>query len=489
MAASGLRAPMQRVRLDEDELPGAEPAPSGPERLRAWAVRRPARAVSAVVVATVVLAVALVGAPRWAAGQERAAVLGAAAFPGAVRSLTDAPGVRWTAAVDGSSPPLLVGDVIVATVGGPHDGRQILGLDAVTGQQRWAVPLGADPAPENVLCRALDAQLACVVGPAPPSDRRVLVPSEPRADDGRAELLVLDPADGTVLSRSPVGGWVVATAQAGSDLVVATYAWGMLTVRRLDPATGEARWQTQRWSTFQSASNGRVALVAAAGLVLAAGNDVTLVLDAATGERLPRPPGATVADQTRLLEDGTLVRTRYRLRDAGVDAVSELSTGLGRPWASVRGVLVAPTVSDGTSGLVFAAGGLTEGSTGGRVRAYDRGTAEQVWLASAPAPEVDVDAGGRVVLRGGGALVGLDAATGELSWSRTFGPSIGRAFTDGRRVAVEHDASDGTAVLTSLSLDDGASLWEIPLPAGTTRVVRMGSQLYALGDDVLVALR
>lgn len=476
---------MQRVRLDEDERASVADPPSGPQRLRGWVARRPGRAAAAVVATVVVLATVVVGAPRWAADQERAAVLGAAAFPGAVRSLADPPGVRWTTAVDGSVVPLLVGDVIVA-VGATTAGRQIVGLDVVDGQQRWSVSLADHPAPENVLCRPLEGHLACVVGPAPPSDRRVLVPGDTNGDDGTAVLLVLDPVDGTVLHRSDIGGWVVATAQAGSDLVVATYAWGMLTVRRLDPATGAVRWQTQRWSTFQSASNGRVSLVAAAGLVLAAGNDVTLVLDAASGERLPRPAGATVEDQTRLLEDGTLVRTRYRLRDAGVDAISQLSTGRGEPWASVRGVLVAPTVSDGSSGLVFAAGGLT---SGGRVRAYDRGTAEQVWLASAPAPEVVVDAAGRVVLRGGGALVGLDAATGKEAWTHAFGPSIGRAFTDGRRVAVEHDTSDGTPVLSAVALDDGAAAWEVPVPAGTTRVVRLGSHLYALGDDALVALR
>ena len=56
-------------------------------------------------------------------------------------------------------------------------------------------------------------------------------------------------------------------------------------------------------------------------------------------------------------------------------------------------------------------------------------------------------------------------------------------------MAVEHDASDGAPVLSAVSLDDGAAAWEVALPVGTTRVVRLGSQLYALGDDALVALR
>jgi outer membrane protein assembly factor BamB len=480
---------MQRVSLDEDEAPGVDVVPSGSERLRGWVVRRPGAATAAAIVVVVLLATALVGVPRWSAGQERADVLGAAAFPGAVRTMADAPRARWTVAVDGSVTPVLVGDVIVATVGAPGAERSLVGLDAVGGEQRWAVPLRESPVPENVLCRPLGGQLVCVVGPAPPTDQQLLEPPDATADGGDAAVLVIDPTDGTVRSRSVTPGWVVATAQAGSDLVVATYAWGMLTVRRLDPATGVARWQTQRWSTFQSASNGRVSMTAAGGLVLAAGNDVTLVLDATTGKRLPRQAGATVADQTRLLDDGTLVRTRYRLRDAGVDAVSELSTGEGATWGSVQGVLAQPAASDGTSGLVFGAGGLSAQSSGGRVRAYDRATGESVWLAEAPASEVAVDASDRVVLRGGSDLVGLDAATGAQVWMREFGPSVRRTFTDGRRVVVEHETADGTPVLTAVSLDRGTDVWEAPFPGGTSRAVRLGAHLYALGDDTLVALR
>ena len=172
---------------------------------------------------------------------------------------------------------------------------------------------------------------------------------------------------------------------------------------------------------------------------MAAGNEVTLLLDARTGERLPRPEGAAVTDQVRLLDDGTLVRTRFRVREAGVDAVSELSTGRQDPWSTVRGSLVEPGVSDGTSGLVFTASGLTGGPLGGRVRAYAPGSTEAVWRALAPAPEVAADVAGRVVLRGGGALVGLDARTGEQVWRRSFGPTIGRTFTDGEHLVVERE--------------------------------------------------
>ncbi|MDQ0373474.1 outer membrane protein assembly factor BamB family protein [Cellulomonas humilata] len=493
---SALRPVMQRVGLDEDDAAVEDGVRSGPQRLRAgvarlgsWAARRPARAVVASVCALAVLGTVSVGVPSWVSRHERDAVLGAAAFPGAVRVLEQAPRVRWSADVDGTVAPVLAGDVIVAATQASPTGRRIVGLDVVAGHERWSVPLDDALVPERVQCRPLDAQLVCVVGPDAPSDTRRFDPDASAAQVGASALLRIDPADGRVLSRSDVPGWVVATEQVGSDLVVATYSWGMLAVRRLDPATGAVRWQTQRWSTFRSAGSSRVSLVAAGDLVIAAGNEVTLLLDALTGERLPRPAGAAPSDQVRLLDDGTLVRTRFRVREAGVDAVSELSFGRQDPWSTVRGSLVEPGVSDGTSGLVFTASGLTGGPLGGRVRAYAPGSTEAVWRALAPAPEVAADVAGRVVLRGGGALVGLDARSGEEVWRRSFGPTIGRSFTDGEHLLVEREGYGGLPMLTALSLDDGATDWDAPLPADAPRPLRIGQHLYALGDGRLVALR
>ena len=44
-------------------------------------------------------------------------------------------------------------------------------------------------------------------------------------------------------------------------------------------------------------------------------------------------------------------------------------------------------------------------------------------------------------------------------------------------------------MLTALSLDDGATDWDAPLPADAPRPLRLGPHLYALGDARLVALR
>jgi hypothetical protein len=222
---------------------------------------------------------------------------------------------------------------------------------------------------------------------------------------------------------------------------------------------------------------------------MATGNEVTLLLDARTGDRLPRPTGSSVSDQVRLLDDGTLVRTRLRVRETGVDAGLELAVGRQDPWFTVRGSLVVPGVSDGASGLVFAASGLTGGPLGGRVSAYAPGSSEAVWRALIPAPAVAADVAGRVVVRGAGALVGLDARTGEAVWRRSFGPAMGRTFTDGERLVVEREGAGEVPMLTALSLDDGETVWDAPLPLDAPRPLRLGQHLYAVGDSRLVALR
>lgn len=486
---------MQRVALDEAGAPDDDRTRSGPERMRAgtarlssWAARRPARAVVACVGVLAVLLTASVGVPRWAGSHERGTVLQAAPFPGAVHPLASAPRERWSATVDGSVAPVLAGDVVVVVTDVDEVGRRIVGLDVVEGDERWSLALDDALVPQTVLCRELDAQLVCVVAPPAPSDSSRLVPGPDDPEAGASVVLRIDPADGRVLSRSEIAGWVVATAQSGADLVVATYAWGLLAVRRLDPSTGATRWETQRWSTFHSAGSSRVRLVAAGGLLMATGNEVTLLLDASTGERVPRPRGSAVSDQVRLLGDGTLVRTRFQVRESGVDAVSELTTA-STPATTVRGSLVEPGVSDGASGLVFTASGLTEGPVGGRVRAYAPGSADVVWQAPEAAPEVAADVAGRVVVRAGDALVGLDARTGARVWRTSLGPTTGRAFTDGERLVVERDTAGAVPVLTAVSLDDGSTLWDAPLPVDAPRPVRLGSHLYAVGDSRLVALR
>lgn len=486
------RPAMQLVGLDEDANDTSSPVRSAPERLheaatgaRTFASRRPGTAGAVVLAVVGLLATVVLVGPGWLSARERAEVLGPAAFVGAVDSLRAAPQVRWTAQVDGSAAPLLVGDVVVVTTGSVEDrDRQIVGLDAITGAGRWAIPLGAAPVPDSVTCKSVGDLLACVSGPTPTPDRRDLA-QVPDSDVGVGTLWAIDPTDGTVRAHHPVAGWVMATAAAGSDLVVASYVFGRLTIRRIELLTGRKVWETERFVTARSSTNGRIRLVVGGGLVMANGNDSTLLLDAATGERQARSTEALGVDETRLVADGTLVREQYRILGSAIVARSSLSTGEGDPWLTAEGSVLSVDVSDGSSGFTFTSDGL--GVDG--VRAYRPGFDQQAWQTPTQATRVSVDAAGRVVVRNGGTLAGLDAADGAVVWVRDLGAVSGPAVSDGRRIGVVRGGLDDRPVLVAVDLAEGTIEWELPLPPSTTRVVQLGTQLYAVGDDALVALR
>ncbi|WP_028046666.1 PQQ-binding-like beta-propeller repeat protein [Cellulomonas sp. URHE0023] len=485
------RPVMQLVGLDDDATVGSAPARSAPERLheaaahvRTWASRRPATAGVIAVVAVVLLAGGVAAGPHWLLERERARVLGPASFVGAVDSLRSVPEVPWTADVDGGVAPVLVGDVLVVTAGSVDAGdRRVVGLDAVTGATRWAVALGADPIPDAVACRSAGTLVTCVAGPSPAPDPRGLA-QVPDSPVGVSTLWAIDPMDGAVRSQHPISGWVQATAAAGADLVVATYASGRLAISRIEPVTGRQVWHSQWYASGRTKINGRLRMVVAGGLVLVSGADTSVLLDEETGER-PAPSTEPRVDETRLTADGTLVREHYRVLDSAIVARSSLSSGLGEPWLTAEGSVLPVDVSDGSSALTFTSDGL--GVDG--VRAYRAGADQQVWRTTTKATRVSVDVAGRVVVRSGGTLAGLDTSDGSLVWVRDLGAVSGSAVSDGRRVAVLSGGVDDHPVLVALDLADGGVEWRLPLPDGTSRVVRLGTQLYALGDDLLVALR
>ncbi|GIG19928.1 hypothetical protein Cch01nite_06520 [Cellulomonas chitinilytica] len=487
---------MQSVVVDEVEADGTadlRPAPARWQdegrRLGGWAVRRPFLAAAAVA-ALVGLVVAFgLAAPAIVTAQERRHVLAATAFPGAVHVLDAGPAVRWSASYDESVPPLLVGDTIVVVDGPDLQHRALVGLDVVTGARRWSVPLGAEPSPTQVRCQELAGHLVCLAGEGPPPDQRALAPGERPPEPAPAVLLVVDARTGDVLASHRVEGRVVAAAMTGGDVVVATYWWGAFAVRRIDPLTAQVRWERLDGAAVTVPAVGDVTLRAGGGLVVATVSGATLVLRAATGERV-RPAQRTAGtDETRMLADGTLVRTRYRLEAVGVDVMSDLSTGEGEPWLTARGVPVEPEVDDDASGLVFTSGALAGGPLVGRVSAYRPGRSEPVWRAFAPAREIAAVVGDRVVLRVAGALVGVDSRNGVQMWRRTFGLGLGRAFTDGRHLVLERTTPEEGATLMALDLETGRVDWTSPLPDGTSRVIQLGGHLYAAGDGDLVALR
>lgn len=500
MGAAGPGPALLRVPLDEvDEVDGGSPArPRSAFEHAAgvagawsrWRARSPWRAV-AVLAGAVGAALGLaVGAPGLVAAHERDTVLRPASFEGAIRA-SAAPAPRWTATVDDRVPPLLVGDtVVVATGPGPED-RSLTGLDVVTGAVRWRQPLGSSPVPVDVRCAGVGERVACTLGPDQVDDR-VAVRSGTVPPDTSAELVLLDASSGALLRRAPTPGRIASVgtddALAG-DVVLGSIADGALTVRRVDPATGTVRWVATRPSAFPAAASSRVRLAIGGGLVVASAEGSTLVVHAADGRRVPPPEDAVGTDETFLLGDGTLVRTRYRVHASGVDVVSELGGGDGERWLTARGVPVDPVVDDGSSPLVLTSSVLAGGPMGGLFRAYEPGRPGPRWQTLTPARDVAVAAAGRVVLRAAGELVALDEQTGRTVWRRTFGLGMGPVFSDGRLVVVQRTTPDEGSVLVAVELRSGAPRWTALLPDGVRTVVRLGAHLYVVTDDALTALR
>lgn len=503
MGAAAPGPALQRVPLDEvDEANagrGARPRTAVQNAARVagawsgWHARSPSRAVALLVGALVLVVGLAVATPAAVAAYERSTVLRPAAFDGAIRYAGAEPAVRWTTPVDTAVAPLLAGDTLVVATGtGPHD-RSLTGLDVVTGAVRWTVPLGSSPPAQDVRCLLVAERVACTVGAEAGTGRAaVRSRTEPPGPVPAARLLLVDPRTGVVLHRGATPGNVVSVATAdglGGDVVLAAIAHDVLTIRRVEPETGRLRWEARRPSAFPASPTSRVHLQVGGGLVVATAEGSTIVVRAADGTRVPPPSDAVGTDETFLRSDGTLVRTRYRLHTVGVDVVSELSDGSGDPWLTVRGVPVEPAVSDGASGLVFTSSTLAGGPLAGRVRAYLPDRPDAVWHALTPSREIAADVAGRVVLRAAGALVGLDAGSGETVWRRTFGLGMGSVFSDGRLVVVQRTTPDEGAVLLALDLVDGRTRWVADLPHDTRTVVRLGSHLYAMTEDALAALR
>ncbi|GAA3807688.1 outer membrane protein assembly factor BamB family protein [Cellulomonas soli] len=485
---------------DEVETAGVRPR-SGPERLgagvsrvRGWAATRPRRAAELALVALVLVAATVVAVPAGVTAWERHQVTRPAAFAGGVQTLAAPPAVRWMVSYDETVAPVLAGDVVV--VAGWSTGRRALvGLDVVTGARRWTVPLDARPDEDAVLCTVVEEPRAvvCAVG-APREPAPGDLPAETEQDPAglvgaRTTVLVLDPATGAVRRAVGLDGMVLVLEPLGADVVLGRVEGGVVAVERLAVASGRRRWvSVVRSSASMSVPHG-MRLEAHGERVLIVGVGAVRVLDARTGDPQTVDPGQGGADVVRLRPDGTLVRIRYELQADGIEVTSTLVRADGSASPGLRGVLVEPSVADGSSGLLFTASTLAADPYGGRVRAYDQQTGQEVWRAPVHSSAVDADVGGVVVLRGSGTFVGVDAGTGERLWWRPVGLGVVSVQSDGQRMLVVRRLPGEGTVVEAIGLRSGDLVWEASTPRRVDTVLRLGGLLYGSGDGLLVALR
>ncbi|WP_029288932.1 PQQ-binding-like beta-propeller repeat protein [Cellulomonas sp. HZM] len=457
--------------VDLEESPGARASRRTGER--AWPTDAPlARfvhlhrrrfAAVAALVALVVGGVLVVG-PRVTAGAERRDVLAAAAFASGVRSLAHPLRERWRADVGDAFDPVLVGATLV--VPDPDDGRGVVGLDVVTGERLWGRALDAFGPVQG--CVEVAARVACLAG------------LDGRADLPPAVLSVLDAGDGELVATHELVGRWSAIASADEDVVLAGWLPVGLRVERLDPISAAPRWTSPSRTTDNPRAQGGVSLDVGAGVVVATSSPERLLLDARTGESRV----ADDDDEIRVRPDGTVLRTRTSPTRRGY----AISTTVMWPTGSTP----ATTTALGRAALVAVDDRARPGVVtleprrrGLVVRQYAPGSNDPTWSSDEVGGSVVANLRDRVVLRRASALVALDAASGQRVWQRPSDDADGAVLSDGSRLAVV----GAQRTLVVLRLDDGSDAWSQELPAGTDAVVTIGSQAYATGRGVLVALR
>lgn len=469
------------VQVDEDErLPPARLA-DGTHALVSWSGRHRAAATGLALGVTLVLVWLVVLVPRVVAERERRDVLGAGAFSEAVRSLQQAPREVWRVPARAGFAPVLVGGTVVVS----SDGRTLDAVDAVTGDVRWSRAVTPDGATVRD-CVTTGDRLVCLVGGR-------------GQGAGSTRVVALAPATGDVLLDAEVPGVWVASRAAGDDVLLAGWPRGevAIAVVRLDGATAAERWRASSDVGVGLPEARNLDLAVAGQVVLATALPARLVLDVRDGRSLDGERSSSAAptnqdDNVRLRPDGTVVGIRYHLHDGIVGARSVLRDGTGRRLALVDGEAVSPALVDDAGNHRLLT--VERGNGVLTLRAYDRPWgSDATWTTIEPDARVVADAGGRVVLARTTSLVGLDAATGTRVWQRPVeavaGDGPAAVFSDGRRIATMVRGADGSPALAAFSLADGDLSWQVGLPAGTVRVVRAGSQLYALTADSLVALR
>ncbi|PWI17208.1 serine/threonine protein kinase [Streptomyces sp. Act143] len=290
----------------------------------------------------------------------------------------------------------------------------------------------------------------------------------PRCSHGGQALLcvqtglvsALDPADGHVLWRHPLGDGDSPSEPpvfSGGLAHVVTHTGRRLLA--LDPATGSTRWKLDL-SAYRGFAHARGTL-----LLTGADGKVTGV-DSATGEikwskRIPGSadasfgsfPASPWAYRTGRSADGTSTRVTTVDPATGEVERDDRLDGALRPVGTSAG------------GVFFLADGGSYGETSAVVR-YDlaSGASRRVPL-TVPVDQAQATVRGDLVwlLGTGGSLVAVDMSAKRQVWSLETGVSQGSApVTDGRRVYVT--APDGR--LLAVSARGGKLLGQTPLRPG-----------------------
>ncbi|MGX1574560.1 outer membrane protein assembly factor BamB family protein [Cellulosimicrobium funkei] len=492
--APGAPGPGPRPAGAPPEVPKTPP---GPGRRRAVAA-----AVATGVVVLVVGGMLVVDAATSRDAQERLETA-----RGAVRALDTAPTEQWRAPAAADRGTAFLPGLLVTV-----DGDEAVALDLDTGAEAWRVPAGGDEA----VCgswspwersAAPSRTVVCVAGSGvAPSWYDVSPPSRP--GEGTATVTVLDARGrvvgqrqaetaGALLVPGPDGGLVRAErvgepgAPSGAPVAVDPGAGESVdgvagrdvVVTLEDAATGAVRWRRELpfqdvpWScTSWHAETGgeevdpeRLLLVATETLVDVGGCGVAASF-LPDGERLDDPDVPT--DGAVPLAGGRFLVDADRQGSDGALRADRVLDPDGTPLLDVPGEVLDPQATDDPApGVLLVRDGIA-------LRAYDEQGARLWTFDGARVPEtVHVVAEGTAVVGTASTVVGLDALSGEQTWSRFVddlagerghGAVVTQAFTDGRCafLVLVDPATGASSRVVALELSSGSVVWSEDLDGG-----------------------
>ena len=309
-------------------------------------------------------------------------------------------------------------------------------------------------------------------------------------DASAARLLVLDAAEGTVVSDDPVDP-STSIAALGTDVITCTVdADRHARVVRTD-ATGAV----ERW-TFTSPApvpldrfghaDARVAVVD--GLVVVSGvRGWVLSADGAVLRSWNSDPTRWDGGRVAVINQGQLLVERgTTAASGGGSTIVDVAT---RSSFTEDGYAIGPVPNDGSLGNLV----LTQPATGTDLVAFEGSSGARRWTSTdgvggdlALGALLVID--GRVVRAEGDRLRAIDGRTGATIWATPVPrPSLSSLFSDGQVVLrVQANPSEGL-VLVAYSLDDGSLAWRTHLPDDSTLTVVAG-RLYGSSAQGIVAL-
>lgn len=278
----------------------------------------------------------------------------------------------------------------------------------------------------------------------------------PRTSSSTAsgELLALDRNDGSVAWSYPVDGWIGGASPALADgLLFLTL--GDSTLRAVDAETGAEVWRAELYVEIPQPGEGpgEASVAVGNGTVFAAGpNGKLFAFDAEDGSPRWSYQAEGWINRSPVVSDGVIFVSSLVLEEgpAGTPGrLSALDARTGEPVWETKfiGSSFSLTAAEGT---LFVVGSTPDGSP---LEAYDARTGESLWSypgAGFMFAPVVVD-GTVFVAREDGAIVGLDTATGDMTWSVYLGWVSEPVLVDGLLVAGSYNG------LVAVEGDGGAN--------------------------------